>query len=184
MIRPERTLQEAGRLARAALPTGPNGMPLCRWCQLEILNRRRRTFCSEYCVHQWRLRSDPGYLRERVLARDAGVCAACGMDTLAAFRALQRSRGKARREALEMWGLGSIKARRSLWDADHILPVAEGGGQCDLDNLRTLCLPCHREATVELRLRLRRANFPDLCRVHRGPDALRVLSPQAGRGDA
>jgi hypothetical protein len=33
--------------------------------------------------------------------------------------------------------------------------VAEGGGQCDLDNIRTLCLLCHREATAQLRLRLR-----------------------------
>ena len=45
---------------------------------------------------------------------------------------------------------------RSLWDADHILPVAEGGGECDLENLRTLCLRCHRAATRELRERLRR----------------------------
>jgi hypothetical protein len=43
-----------------------------------------------------------------------------------------------------------------LWDADHILPVAEGGGECDLDNIRTLCLLCHRTATKELRARLRR----------------------------
>ncbi|WP_260473131.1 HNH endonuclease signature motif containing protein [Edaphobacter aggregans] len=49
----------------------------------------------------------------------------------------------------------TITSRRSLWDADHILPVAEGGGQCDLDNIRTLCLLCHREATAQLRLRLR-----------------------------
>ncbi|MGI4757517.1 MAG: helix-turn-helix domain-containing protein, partial [Janthinobacterium lividum] len=41
----------------------------------------------------------------------------------------------------------TITSRRSLWDADHILPVAEGSGQCDLDNLRTLCVACHREAT-------------------------------------
>jgi hypothetical protein len=51
----------------------------------------------------------------------------------------------------------SITTRRSLWDADHIRPVAEGGGQCDLDNLRTLCLLCHREATSRLRLRLSHA---------------------------
>ena len=55
-----------------------------------------------------------------------------------------------------MWGLRSVRARRSLWDADHILPVAEGGGQCDLENLRTLCLLCHREVTADLRRRLRR----------------------------
>jgi hypothetical protein len=33
--------------------------------------------------------------------------------------------------------------------------VCEGGGQCDLDNIRTLCLLCHREATRSLRTRLR-----------------------------
>jgi hypothetical protein len=49
----------------------------------------------------------------------------------------------------------TITSRRSLWDADHILPVAEGGGQCDLDNIRTLCLLCHREATAQLRARLK-----------------------------
>jgi 5-methylcytosine-specific restriction endonuclease McrA len=123
---------------------------------LEILARRRRTFCSDFCVHQWRLRSDPGYLREKVFLRDKGVCALCGVDTVAAYKALKRSRGVARAEALTMWGLGSVGARRSLWDADHVLPVAEGGGECDLENLRTLCLLCHREATADLRRRLRR----------------------------
>ena len=153
---PQRTLSESGRTHRQTLPLGPNGLPLCRWCHLEILARRRRTFCSDYCVHQWRLRSDPGYLRDQVCARDRAICSACGTDTVAAYAQLKRSRGKARIEALALWGMKSVTSRRSLWDADHILPVAEGGGQCDLDNLRTLCLPCHREATADLRLRLRR----------------------------
>jgi 5-methylcytosine-specific restriction endonuclease McrA len=157
MKRPARTLAEAGPARRHALATGPNGRPLCRWCQLEILASRRRTFCSDFCVHQWRLRSDPGYLREQVLARDLGICALCGVDTVTAYAALKRSRGEARNEALTMWGLRSVGARRSLWDADHVLPVAEGGGECDLDNLRTLCLLCHREATADLRRRLKRA---------------------------
>jgi 5-methylcytosine-specific restriction protein A len=143
-----------GRAHHAALPTGPNGRPLCRWCDLEILVRRRRTFCSEYCVHQWRLRTDPGYLREQVFARDRGLCALCRADTVAIFAALKRSRGPARAAGLSFYGIKSISARHSLWDADHILPVAEGGGQCDLDNLRTLCLPCHRAATATLRQRL------------------------------
>jgi hypothetical protein len=33
------------------------------------------------------------------------------------------------------------------------VPVIEGGGECDLSNLRTLCLRCHRMATLGLRLR-------------------------------
>ena len=154
--RPGRRLADAGVMAREALPLGPHGLPLCRWCLMEILAKRRRTFCSDYCVHQWRLRSDPGYVRDQVFLRDAGVCAECGVDTVQAYRELKRSRGDARAEALEMWGVRSVMARRSLWDADHILPVAEGGGECDLENLRTLCLMCHREATAELRRRMRR----------------------------
>jgi 5-methylcytosine-specific restriction endonuclease McrA len=149
-----RTLS-GGRVKPADLATGPNGLPLCRWCDLEILAKRRRTFCSDYCVHQWRLRTDPGYLRDQVLARDLGICAVCGIDAVAAYHALKRARGAARAAGLRLYGMKTIAARCSLWDADHILPVAEGGGQCDLDNLRTLCLLCHREETARLRERLR-----------------------------
>jgi 5-methylcytosine-specific restriction protein A len=153
---PTRTLP-GGRTTRQALPLGPNNLPLCRWCDLEIIARRRRTFCSEYCVHQWRLRTDPGYLRDQVFARDQGICAVCHIDTIAAYNALKRARGPARAAGLRLYGMKSITTRRSLWDADHIRPVAEGGGQCDLDNLRTLCLLCHREATYQLRMRLNHA---------------------------
>ena len=147
-----------GRVTRREeLPVGPNGLTLCRWCDLEILARRRRTFCSDYCVHQWRLRTDAGYLRDQVFARDRGVCAECGIDAVAAFAALKRARGARREAGLKFYGMKTIASRRSLWDADHILPVAEGGGQCDLDNLRTLCVACHREATARLRARLRLA---------------------------
>jgi 5-methylcytosine-specific restriction protein A len=150
---PTRTLP-GGRITADALPTGANGLPLCRWCDLEILAKRRRTFCSDYCVHQWRLRTDPGYLRDQVFVRDHGICAVCGVDSIAAYNALKRARGPARIAGLRLYGMKSITTRRSLWDADHIRPVAEGGGQCDLDNLRTLCLLCHREATARLRQRL------------------------------
>lgn len=32
-----------------------------------------------------------------------------------------------------------------FWQVDHIRPVYGGGGQCNLDNLQTLCTVCHRE---------------------------------------
>ena len=153
---PSRTLP-GGRTTREALSLGPNNLPLCRWCDLEIIAKRRRTFCGDYCVHQWRLRTDPGYLRDQVFARDHGICAVCSIDTIAAYNALKRARGPARAAGLHLYGMKSITTRRTLWDADHIRPVAEGGGQCDLDNLRTLCLLCHREATSRLRLRLSHA---------------------------
>ena len=142
-----------GRVKPATLERGEGGRPLCRWCMLEI-GRGRRSFCSDFCVHQWRLRTDPGYLRAQVLVRDRGVCARCTVDTLAAYRLLKRARGERRAELLAVWGLKTL-TRKSLWDADHIRPVAEGGGECDLDNLRTLCLHCHRVVTAALRERLR-----------------------------
>lgn len=43
--------------------------------------------------------------------------------------------------------------RSSGWDADHIVPVVEGGGECDLENFRTLCHPCHKQVTAELAAR-------------------------------
>jgi len=36
-----------------------------------------------------------------------------------------------------------------LWDADHRVPVAEGGGECGLDGYQTACLACHRQKTAE-----------------------------------
>jgi 5-methylcytosine-specific restriction endonuclease McrA len=135
-----------------SLDRAPSGRPLCRWCRAET-PKGRRTFCSAACVHEWKLRTDPGYLREKVLERDKGVCAACGTDTLALRRDLRKLDYAARRRFLKDWGLRE-GSRKSLWDADHIVPVAEGGGQCDLANMRTLCLKCHRAATAALRKRL------------------------------
>ena len=142
-----------GWVDRRSIERGPNGRGLCRWCELEV-PPGRYTFCSAYCVHEWKLRTQPGYLREQVFLRDRGICAACGVDTMAALRQLRRSRGANRAGLLEKWKPGR-RRRSSLWDADHIVPVVEGGGECDLENLRTLCLCCHREATAALRERRR-----------------------------
>jgi 5-methylcytosine-specific restriction endonuclease McrA len=140
-----------GGWAKAAdLTKGASGYALCRWCGLET-RPPRRTFCSDYCVHEWKLRTSPAYLRECLLRRDHGVCAVCTIDTIKEWNRIRRLRWDKRLLVLEGWGAGR---RKSLWDADHIVPVAEGGGECDLENLRTLCLKCHRQATADLRARL------------------------------
>ena len=36
-----------------------------------------------------------------------------------------------------------------FWHVDHIQAVADGGGMCDVDNLRTLCTVCHRDVTAQ-----------------------------------
>lgn len=149
--KPPRTKQ-GGWIKPSIVERSPTGRPLCRWCRQEV-GKRRRTFCSDTCVHEWKLRTDPGYLREKVFERDKGVCAQCGVNTVTLRKDMRKLDFAARRQFLKKWGLHE-GSRKSLWDADHIVPVAEGGGQCDLSNMRTLCLMCHRDATAALRKRL------------------------------
>jgi 5-methylcytosine-specific restriction protein A len=150
--------KQGGWVKASEVERGADGRPLCRWCRSGIAEGRRRTFCSEACVHEWKLRTDPGYLRDKVFERDRGVCAQCGTDTKSLRGEMRKLDYAARRTFLKEWGLRE-GSRKSLWDADHIVPVAEGGGQCDLSNMRTLCLRCHREATAALRVRLKKAIF-------------------------
>jgi 5-methylcytosine-specific restriction protein A len=127
----------------------------CRWCRGEVTGRRR-TFCSDACVHEWRLRSSASYLRECVFERDRGICAICGEDTVAKRRRVMRLPFAQRMHELRtLQAAGAItRKRKSWWEADHIQPVVEGGDS-NLENIRTLCIPCHRGATAELRARRR-----------------------------
>lgn len=99
----------------------------------------RRTFCSgdrtrwgrgrkvirpgHGCVHEHLLRSSPPYMRRAVWDRDHGLCAIGG---------------------------AACDTSRDAWQADHIIPVVEGGGECGLENMRTLCTAHHKEVTKAL----------------------------------
>ena len=50
-----------------------------------------------------------------------------------------------------------VPLQQSLWEADHIVPVSEGGGACGLENFRTLCVPCHKAETKALAARRAKA---------------------------
>lgn len=133
---------------------GPNGYRLCRFCGREVLPPRR-TFCSDKCVHEWKLRSDPGYLREQVYKRDLGKCADCGADTR--YQRIQledtlrecgyNERDERYKALLLTLNITILEARKSLWQADHVVAVAAGGGLCDLTNIQTLCTKCHKRKT-------------------------------------
>lgn len=125
----------------------------CRWCAGAIVPPRR-TFCSAACVHEHRLRSDNRYMRDCVYQRDRGICAVCGVDGKAVGHDLRACSSAAAETSLRR--LYDIPLSRKIWrrkhggavfDVDHILPVAHGGGQCGLGNLRTLCLACHKAVT-------------------------------------
>lgn len=155
---------KAGFVDCNKLPRGPSGRPLCRQCSVEV-PKTRRSFCSDRCVHDWKLRSNPGYLRQQVFIRDRGICAACGVDcTILEHQRRQLCRLSHQDclhycQQLRRRGFSS-SPNATLWQADHIVAVADGGGECGLENLQTLCTPCHRKKTAEMRTRHKKANNP------------------------
>lgn len=153
----------AGYRSPARLPTGPNGLPLCRWCGQECPTRRN-TFCGAPCVHEHRIRTNSTYARREVLERDHGICRECGVDTLELYDLLRVTWMTGRRrpgqdaavnDAIDVLlrehrlTRADFFGRRSLWDCDHVHPWAEGGHDLGMDNLQTLCIPCHRSKTAQ-----------------------------------
>lgn len=169
----------------------------CRECG-EKVSGRRRSWCSDECVDSYLVRSDANHARRKLLERDRGVCALCGLDTLAlqarvrevilettrvwreqkiseAPHAVDQYRyvrfrrtgwnpldleewiKKAVREALLPHGMARLWRRKTLWDADHVKAVADGGNELGLENLRTLCVSCHQERSrLQAKRRARR----------------------------
>jgi 5-methylcytosine-specific restriction protein A len=147
----------AGKVDAKRLPKGPNGRALCRNCAAEV-PKGRRTFCGDSCADDWAVRNSPSLMRRRVFQRDHGICALCGIDTAVLGKVLNAEwkRVKQARTAPERRERAEFRKRyrwffrrRSYWDADHIIPVAEGGGECTLANIRTLCVPCHQQVTKD-----------------------------------
>jgi 5-methylcytosine-specific restriction endonuclease McrA len=161
-----RRRKDSGWVDPKKLPKGPNGHALCRYCSTEV-KPPRRTFCSDSCVHEWKLRSSPKYVRQCLKKRDKGICAKCGIDTYKLSKGLRKP---LKGESWEVWQERVKKIREewkigpgrvTLWEFDHITAVVENGGETGLQNAQTLCVKCHRQKSAELVSRLaaeRRAN--------------------------
>ena len=139
--------------------------------------------------------------------RDRGVCAICGLncedvsEAVALVKMHARHAPKLIMQAWlatadewlpprDLWQVPAMQVltrygfqvidlqRRTFFDIDHIIPVAEGGGECDLDNLRTLCIPCHRYVTAGFnRNRVRKGRRSKATRKQKIPSR-----PLRGRG--
>lgn len=137
-----RTRPDRGYADQKTLPKGPNGRGLCRWCGEEV-PLGQRTFCLPVsgCLHEWKMRTQPRYAREQVFKRDKGRCAIC--DEVRFINRYRSPRGL----------LIEYEAAVPQWEMDHVIPVIEGGGECGLEGLRSLCIPCHRIETTKLAAR-------------------------------
>lgn len=162
---------------------GPTGETLCACGCGRPIGPRRQSSHSAECVKVWRSHSDVNHIRRKVERRDRGVCAICGADTealkaewgraLIAWHA-EETKGYSKqyrdqwhanlnwttvlrqgdRQKMPKPPVGFPAQERRWWEADHIVPVAEGGGGCDYNGYRTLCIPCHRAETKLLAGRL------------------------------
>lgn len=152
----QRYREDTGYIDPHTLPINDEGYRCCRYCSGSI-KPPKRTFCSAKCVHEYRLRSNGTYLRQQVYLRDHGICALCKLDTKKlAVQLTMLSIDDPRRDLLfrqhNIHKTRKIKLRRNgggLWDADHIICVKDGGGQCGLENIRTLCIKCHKSRTAD-----------------------------------
>lgn len=130
-------------------------------------------------------------LRTRVFLRDLGVCALCGWDTVALAECVEQqvqraallryARGGAgRRQFLDAerrrWASAlGFRGRTWWWEADHLKPQAWVKDDA-LENMRTLCVPCHVRHSAAQAGVLAKAD-----RVRKAQADLTALLEQKGR---
>lgn len=130
--------------------------------------QRDRGACSACGLDTERLRLDLEAAERLDLAAAFLECLACadapcppGCGAGVRKRVPWTNRNDAIHLAVTLWGYTPDELRRSplvLWEADHAVPLSESGGD-NLDNLRTLCRPCHRAATAALATRRARREY-------------------------
>ncbi len=156
--RTRRKKRRARALAARVSPAAPAVRGVCRHCGGEAKDKRT-SFCSDLCADDWAAAHSPTLLRKRLFRRDQGICALCGVDCLILGQTLSAEweRVKMAETAREQAERAEFRKRyrwflrrRTCWDADHIVPVSEGGGHCTMANIRTLCVPCHHQVTKTL----------------------------------
>jgi len=121
----------------------------CPICGLPKNKWKRRTdwrCCSKDCTHEFsKITYVWQWFKEKAFKRDKYTCIKCG-------------KKPKRRE------MHSRKDKEGNWDyywkevdgnnsseliADHIVPIAIGGKEYDLNNIQTLCIECNKEKTKE-----------------------------------
>ncbi len=118
--KPPRT-RKGGWVNPKTLPKNEDGRPQCRWCSGSVMPPRR-TFCSDACVHEHRIRTNTKYMRQCVYRRDHGICAECKQDTKKIACEAKKHRANNKTEEynklLETYG---IPKTRKLWNKGFVV---------------------------------------------------------------
>ncbi|POO01949.1 SNF2 domain-containing protein / helicase domain-containing protein / HNH endonuclease domain-containing protein [Trema orientale] len=156
-----------------------NDKPLCKLCQEPCKSSNAMEpeffedlFCNLECYEEYRIRTSNRSLRQELFQLENGICTNCQLDCHKLVVHIRPLSLAMRREHIEKVA-PRIASRRKLrdklikdpkegnaWHADHIVPVYRGGGECKLENMRTLCVACHSDVTKAqcAERRLTRAN--------------------------
>ena len=111
---------------------------VCLGCWLPLYGRRRKwcRSCTSYWFEAERnIYTDWNVVRWFAFERDNWTCRKCG-----------RKAGKLMGRPTDQDDDGN-----TLLEADHIVEIARGGAVFDLNNIQTLCHPCHVDKTNNFR---------------------------------
>lgn len=129
-----------------------DGKIVCRGCHGPV-PKGRQTWCSNKCYRA----HCPQMVIFEVKARDKGVCQICKESIEVLYQRWEESRPadvnwlqhrntpvyEAYQKACEAHANARVIA-----EYDHIIPFSKGG-KTILENMRTLCTPCHKKVTRE-----------------------------------
>ena len=152
----------------AAAPTKATPALAHATAKAAVLSCKADLYCSRECFDIDSQTKSASKLRRALYERERGVCRLCGWDASACVKriAVMRSRAKRREAILEDCPAFGEKGGKALldrlvmtawegsaWHFDHVVAVYEGGGECTVDNGRTLCVLCHKKHSASQKKR-------------------------------
>ena len=115
----------------------------CRGCG-DPVGKGRSSWCSSICY----ARHEPSIVKRRTFERDKGICQICGLDLIKAKKDWQQKLDDNPWGKIGWDAFCKIKKEKPKVNFDHVIPFSEGGATV-IENMRTLCEPCHKARTKQ-----------------------------------